>query len=62
MAVRGPNGSGKSSLLRVIAGQLSVREGEVIRNCQVGWLDQHAGSVSWCIAYCISRWCFFKEN
>jgi len=43
MAVRGPNGSGKSSLLRVIAGQLSVREGEVIRNCQIGWLDQHAG-------------------
>ncbi|VVO67066.1 putative ABC transporter ATP-binding protein YheS [Pseudomonas fluorescens] len=43
MAIRGANGSGKSTLLRVIAGQLPVREGELIRSCQVGWLDQHAG-------------------
>jgi ATPase subunit of ABC transporter with duplicated ATPase domains len=43
MAVLGANGSGKSTLLQVIAGQLRVREGELIRSCHVGWLDQHAG-------------------
>ncbi|CAG8871520.1 putative ABC transporter ATP-binding protein YheS [Pseudomonas fluorescens] len=43
MAILGANGSGKSTLLRVIAGQLPVREGELIRSCHVGWLDQHAG-------------------
>ncbi|MGH8389574.1 MAG: ABC-F family ATP-binding cassette domain-containing protein [Pseudomonas sp.] len=43
MSILGANGSGKSTLLRVIAGQLPVREGEVIRSCHVGWLDQHAG-------------------
>ncbi|WHS57915.1 ATP-binding cassette domain-containing protein [Pseudomonas sp. G2-4] len=43
LAILGANGSGKSTLLRVIAGQLPVREGELIRSCHVGWLDQHAG-------------------
>jgi ATPase subunit of ABC transporter with duplicated ATPase domains len=43
MAILGANGSGKSTLLQVIAGQLPVPEGELIRSCQVGWLDQHAG-------------------
>ena len=43
MAVSGANGSGKSTLLRVIAGELPVLEGELIRNCHLGWLDQHAG-------------------
>jgi ATPase subunit of ABC transporter with duplicated ATPase domains len=43
MAILGANGSGKSTLLRVIAGQLPVRQGELIRSCHVGWLDQHAG-------------------
>ena len=43
MAIMGANGSGKSTLLQVIAGQLPVPEGELIRSCQVGWLDQHAG-------------------
>jgi ATPase subunit of ABC transporter with duplicated ATPase domains len=40
MAILGANGSGKSTLLRVIAGQLPVRQGELIRSCHVGWLDQ----------------------
>lgn len=43
MAISGANGSGKSTLLRVIAGELTVREGELIRRCHIGWLDQHAG-------------------
>lgn len=43
MAILGANGSGKSTLLRVIAGQLPVREGELMCGCEVGWLDQHAG-------------------
>jgi ATPase subunit of ABC transporter with duplicated ATPase domains len=43
MAISGANGSGKSTLLRVIAGELPVREGELIRSCHIGWLDQHAG-------------------
>lgn len=43
VAILGANGSGKSTLLRVIADQLPVRSGEVIRSCAVGWLDQHAG-------------------
>jgi ATPase subunit of ABC transporter with duplicated ATPase domains len=43
LAIIGPNGSGKSTLLQVIAGHLPVLEGEVIRSCPVGWLDQHAG-------------------
>ncbi|MCS3839199.1 ATPase subunit of ABC transporter with duplicated ATPase domains [Pseudomonas sp. JAI111] len=43
MAISGANGSGKSTLLQVIAGQLPVSEGELIRSCHVGWLDQHAG-------------------
>lgn len=43
MAILGANGSGKSTLLQVIAGQLPAREGEVVRSCHVGWLDQHAG-------------------
>lgn len=43
MAIMGANGSGKSTLLRVIAGYLAAREGEVMRSCHIGWLDQHAG-------------------
>ncbi|SDI20054.1 ABC-F family ATP-binding cassette domain-containing protein [Pseudomonas abietaniphila] len=43
VAILGPNGSGKSTLMRVIAGQLPARAGEVICNCNVAWLDQHAG-------------------
>jgi ATPase subunit of ABC transporter with duplicated ATPase domains len=43
LGVLGANGSGKSTLLRVIAGQLSAQEGELIRSCLIGWLDQHAG-------------------
>lgn len=43
MAIMGANGSGKSTLLQVIAGYLAAREGEVIRSCHIGWLDQHAG-------------------
>ncbi|CAH0147149.1 ABC-F family ATP-binding cassette domain-containing protein [Pseudomonas brassicacearum] len=43
LAVLGANGSGKSTLLRVIAGQLPAQQGELIRSCAIGWLDQHAG-------------------
>lgn len=43
MAVLGANGSGKSTLLSVIAGQLPASKGEIVCNCPIGWLDQHAG-------------------
>ncbi|SFP30242.1 ABC-F family ATP-binding cassette domain-containing protein [Salibacterium halotolerans] len=44
-ALVGRNGSGKSTLLKIIAGELSSDEGEVItpKGTRIGYLDQHTG-------------------
>ncbi|CAM3353715.1 ribosomal protection-like ABC-F family protein [Marinicrinis lubricantis] len=42
LAVVGPNGSGKSTLLKLLTGELSPTEGEVLRHpkCRIGYFSQ----------------------
>lgn len=45
IGITGPNGSGKSTLLKVIAGELALVKGLVVRDDACAWLDQRLGTL-----------------
>ncbi|WP_395408227.1 ABC-F family ATP-binding cassette domain-containing protein [Pseudoduganella sp. UC29_106] len=45
LAITGPNGCGKSTLLRMLAGEVTPREGSARALVPFAWLDQHASAL-----------------